>query len=390
MKTKKIIALALASLMCLSVLAGCSSSDTSTTDTTTDAVVDTTTDSSTEETEEVEAIEEELVAYTSTTSETGVTSTSYDAAVAGENVAFTYDGGEILADVFAYGLNQGFYTLTSTYTDTTTEFDYEANFDIAKASAIDYLLQIVAIDQILAENNYEMTVSLADSIEADIVYAEEQMGTETFYETLATMGISRDGFKREQLRVYAFEEAVDAIYGKSTDELYESYENDYFKVQHILFAFEYNDDGTISEESRATALENAQIALDAYNNGEKTFEELIEEYSEDTTQPTKGYAFKSGYMLEEFEAIALGLAEGEVSDISEVSYGVHIMRAIPSSLENFEANAENIEYIEYYENGTIATDALYERIDLLSASLVSTDLGASITNDNYKDYLITE
>lgn len=237
MKTNKTIALALAMIMSLSMLAGCN------TDETTDTATDTDSTSPTVMADDAEVVVNiPTVAYASTTVDSGVTSTTTDSAEDAQ-IVFTFDGGQIGADAYAYGLSQSFYTLETEYYESlqtgeiAIEFDKVQNYEAAKEYAIEYLLQVVAIDLILAENNYEMPESLIETIDADILYAEETMGTETFDGTLALMGISREGFRNEQLRVYAFEECILDIYGKSDEELYASYESDYYKAQHILLSF---------------------------------------------------------------------------------------------------------------------------------------------------------
>lgn len=235
-----------------------------------------------------------------------------------------------------------------------------------------------------------MTVALVASIEADIDYAEEQLGTDSFNSTLSLMGISREGFINEQLRVYAFEEGLNELYGKTEEELYESYQNEYMKAKHILIPFTTDDTGAVSDEDYATAKALAESVLEEVKAGDQTFDELIALYNQDTAQPSTGYAFKEGYMLAEFEAATLLLEENEVSDLVEATYGFHIIQAVGSSLENYEENADNIATVEYYSNAAAATDDLFARMEVLSNSFVETELGTSITYDNYTDYFIVD
>lgn len=384
MKRNKIFALAV--IASLSMLIGCGSSD----DTNTQSPTLMTGDEDTASQDVVE-----LIPYTSTTVDHGITSTTADSAQDAVAV-FTFDGGSIATDSYAYALSQSFYVLETEYFENlqtgelAIEFNLEDHFEPAKAYAVDYLLQIIAMDLILSENNYEMPAELITSVDEYLDYIEAQMGEEDFKGTLDLMGISREGFRNEQIRVDAFDYSVPTIYGKTDEELYASYESDYLKAKHILVQFEFDELGEVSDEAYEIAKNTAEEILLEIEAGEKTFEQLMAEYNQDTSQPDEGYAFTDGYMLEEFENATKLLGVDEISPLVETVYGFHIIKAVPASQENFDANAENIEYIEYYVAADIATETLFARIDALRETLVETDALAEITAVNYQDYYVLD
>lgn len=92
------------------------------------------------------------------------------------------------------------------------------------------------------------------------------------------------------------------------------------------------DEPTIDASTKARAEE----VLNKVKAGEKSFEDLAKEYSEDSTAASGGDLgyFTKGQMVAEFEAVAFALEPGKISDLVKTSYGYHIIKVvekIPSS-----------------------------------------------------------
>lgn len=96
--------------------------------------------------------------------------------------------------------------------------------------------------------------------------------------------------------------------------------------------YEKLDDATIAQK-KATA-EDILAQLQAADDKEALFDELMKQYSEDTdssgnVNSPDGYEAQSGQMVPAFETAALALQPGEISGIVESPYGYHIILRLP-------------------------------------------------------------
>ena len=96
--------------------------------------------------------------------------------------------------------------------------------------------------------------------------------------------------------------------------------------------YEPLDDATVAQK-KATA-EDILAQLQAADDKEALFDELMKEYSEDTdssgnVNSPDGYEAKSGQMVAAFEEAALALQPGQISGIVESTYGYHIILRLP-------------------------------------------------------------
>lgn len=104
-------------------------------------------------------------------------------------------------------------------------------------------------------------------------------------------------------------------------------EQDLLRAKHILFktvddARQPYDDETVAQKKAQAEDALAQLKADPTK-----FDELMNEYSEDTGLATNpdGYLFGAGEMVEEFENGTRALAVGEISGIVESVWGYHII-----------------------------------------------------------------
>ena len=74
--------------------------------------------------------------------------------------------------------------------------------------------------------------------------------------------------------------------------------------------------------------------------GGESFEKMATIYSEDPGSASKGGLYKNiakGQMVKSFEATALNLQEGEISDPIESEFGYHIIQLVKKSGKNYDA-----------------------------------------------------
>ncbi len=160
-----------------------------------------------------------------------------------------------------------------------------------------------------------------------------------FLEVLAGEYIDRELYEYLNYCAYLYVDAFAARYGengeKCGDEQALAYaaENDYVRVKHLLFSTLDETRQPLPDEEKADKLAAAEAALKQLRESadrEKTIDALMA-LSEDPGSQlyTDGYTFGRGKMVAEFEEAAYALAEGEVSDVVETSYGYHVLLRLP-------------------------------------------------------------
>ena len=130
-------------------------------------------------------------------------------------------------------------------------------------------------------------------------------------------------------RVVGFEIRKRAtVSDEEIEEYYNLHLKDYWvmgklKLRHILFLI----DDKLSEKDRLIKMQKAQLALKKIRSG-VDFVAVAKELSEDISASTGGDLgeIERGKMVPEFEKAAFQLKEGEVSELVETPYGVHIIR----------------------------------------------------------------
>ena len=140
-----------------------------------------------------------------------------------------------------------------------------------------------------------------------------------------------------------------AVSNEEIEEYYNQHIKDYWvlgklKLRHILFLM----DDKLLEEDRLFKRQKAHMALKKIRSG-IDFIEVAKEFSEDISASTGGDLgeIERGKMVPEFEKAAFLLKEGEVSDLVETPYGLHIIKVdeiFPGQtlpLDNVKAKIEN-------------------------------------------------
>ncbi len=97
------------------------------------------------------------------------------------------------------------------------------------------------------------------------------------------------------------------------------------------------------EDLNKEAKKKAEDVLTKIRDGEKSFEELAEEYSEDATASEGGDLgyFGKGVMVTEFENAAFGLGVSETSDLVLTNYGYHIIK-VEEQIKNEAGEVEEV------------------------------------------------
>lgn len=208
-------------------------------------------------------------------------------------------------------------------------------------------------------------------------YCGEDATEEDFHEFLMTsLYLTPEVFTyiNENSMMYEklFLESIGAAGEKVTDEEVAAFVESvpYVSAKHILVMYVDPDTGNyLGEEVDAKALETAESVLAKLQAVEdptkraELFDELMFEYSEDTGLMIfpEGYTFTYDEMYDSFEEAAFALEEYEISDIVESEAGYHIIMRIPTHRDSV-VNLDYETYTYYTVLAYAATDVYSQRL----------------------------
>lgn len=161
---------------------------------------------------------------------------------------------------------------------------------------------------------------------------------EEYKKKLEDLGIDDTYLRAQQeqdLIIQKYKENFDKNVKISDEEMkkyYEDNKKDYYKdevkASHILISTVDDNGKELSESKKKEAKKKAEEVLEKAKNGQE-FSELAKEYSDDTGSASQGGDlgyFTKGQMVQEFEEAAFSLKPGEISGLVESEYGYHIIK----------------------------------------------------------------
>ncbi|MEC5423700.1 peptidylprolyl isomerase [Virgibacillus sp. C22-A2] len=203
-------------------------------------------------------------------------------------------------------------------------------YEELKARHGEAVLQELVTLQVL-ENNYDVS---DEEVESEVEKMKDQLG-EQFEMALQQQGIGSEEEFRKIIRISLLQEAAISEDVEITEEeMQEEYQrqNTEIDAQHIL----------VEDE------ETANEVKEKLDKGED-FAELAGEYSTDGSAEDGGNLgyFSIGQMVPEFEEVAFGMDEGDISEPVASQYGFHIIkvndkREREESIGEFEDVKEDI------------------------------------------------
>ena len=261
------------------------------------------------------------------------------------DTALTVNGVDIPNELYLYWLAYDCYYRDSYY------YQYGAAADFTNQEIVDYLLDDVqtavtyyaVLRQLCEENGISVTSEQDADLQSQIDAYEDENGEGSFQTLLQSSGLSQDGFYYVNTNSYLFTSLADKLVGEPTDADLEQYvaDNGIYAVKHILLKTTDKDVTDDADNVTMTADEfNAQqkalaedllSQLQASDDMEALFDQLMNEYSEDGRDSDGSLAAPNGYvagpndMIPEFEEASMALKPGELSDIVETSAGYHII-----------------------------------------------------------------
>ena len=195
---------------------------------------------------------------------------------------------------------------------------------------------VIIMEKKAAEYGIELNDEDKASIESN--YANNG-GKAELESSLNEMGVSFDTYERIVKAGLIQEHLTELLFGEESENAMSEeakkaeYDENYRRVKHILFKTndltdDTDEDGNVTKtaDEKKAEIEATYNEVLARAQAGEDFEALVEEYSKDSMDVEKGYIFKKGDMVTEFEEAAWDLAVGEVSSC-ESTYGWHIIKA---------------------------------------------------------------
>ena len=248
--------------------------------------------------------------------------------------------------------------------------------DLVDESAEKTMRSLITMESLAEEKGVTLNEEEEAQLEAEhkdnISYFCGENGTEEdLYAKLETMYLSK-GFYSRLIRHSYLTQAILRTEGEQlSDEEVLSWmeENGILSANHILIGTmnlstgEALDEAQV-EEKTALAQQIAQElqAIEDPVEREKRFLELKGQYCEDTGN-VEGYVFGPGVMVEEFYNGTQTLAEGEVSDPVQSSYGYHIILRRPLKADDSVMSANGTQSARELMMNERVNQLLQERMD---------------------------
>lgn len=221
--------------------------------------------------------------------------------------------------------------------------------DSAIAGGENTLRQLMTILGYAESQGVEASQETLDAVQAQresdkLATVGEEGTEEDFAQFLHSLYRSEDAYQRATMANYINLQHYSDTYGENGEKVSDDQalgylqENGYLYANHILLTTmdlqtgEALEEAAVAEkEAQAQALAEELQAIQDPEQLVKRFQELKEEYDEDTGKFTypDGYVFLPGEMVAEFEEGVKALADYGVSQPVKTSYGYHVILRLP-------------------------------------------------------------
>ncbi len=222
---------------------------------------------------------------------------------------------------------------------TPAQFEASVRYDLSLA---------LVVDPVVSSATYPTAIldSLLRAMQEEREIRLRQFPAADFRATVEVSEADVQQYYDDHLSEFAVPETIhaeyllldsDAVMGQVTvndDEVAQYYEQNKQRfvtaasrrVSHILIEIPASAD----EAQRSQIRENAEALLERARRNPDSFAELAREHSDDKGSASAGGSLgwiTAGMMVPEFEEVAFALQAGEVSELVETEFGLHIIRA---------------------------------------------------------------
>lgn len=195
----------------------------------------------------------------------------------------------------------------------------------------DYADDMVTLQNFYNSQGEALGVEMPDPTELKKGVMDRLINNELSFQLAARYDIkvSADDLETEMQKIIAQDESREKVeetlkqqYGWGIEEFKEKVLKPFLVQQKLQEAI--SKDETLNQEAK----KKAEEVLAEVKKGEKSFEDLAKEYSEDDTATDGGDIgyFGKGTMVQAFENAAFALQVGETSDLILTEYGYHIIK----------------------------------------------------------------
>ena len=193
--------------------------------------------------------------------------------------------------------------------------------------------------KLMAQEAKAAGVTIPDTIVTNVLdqFVRQFGGEQQVDQMLAPMGLTRDDFRNAiqrdlTIRKYVDEKITTSIVVADADirAFYDQNPDmfagqDSVHVRHIILLSHEGD----QEQQKADRLAQMKAIRTRAVNGED-FAELARQYSQDNVAQQGGDLgyFPRGMMVKPFEDAAFGLKKGQISDVVETQFGLHLIKCV--------------------------------------------------------------
>ena len=338
MKAKKLLALLMSLVLLLGALAvpALAADD----GTTGDSAASDSSEAASEAASDAAAAAQE--AYTKIMEQLDAASKKYD----GDTVVATVNGTEVTWKLCYYliaSMTSQFIRYTMAIPDFTTDTGDGTTLQDAMREALEARMKYYTVPAAEADKR-----GLAETVDAEVEtqwnsIVEQYGGVDALMEAMESAYLDEPTYRLLLRSNAAFNAIMEDTYGANGEKLSEAdvlawaNDNNYVRCKHILFLTK-NDDGTdMTDEEKAEVRKEAETTLEELRALESDRETMMARFDErmaeaddpGMTNFPDGYIFTDDQMVQEFEDGARALADYEISDIVESSYGYHIILRLP-------------------------------------------------------------
>lgn len=242
-----------------------------------------------------------------------------------------------------------YYGIVYRWDEAVDEEGSETFAQMASENTENIMVQLAAVEALAEDCGVEYDEALIEKVEKqkqeDLVQAMGEDGKwEDFLSYLEEIYLDEEMYERLTLQNFLYQESFKTLYGEKgellpAEEAVKYLEdNGYVSAAHILLRTKSQETGEdLSEEEKAEKkqqLEDLVSELRAVEDNQarkEAFLQAMNELSEDpgSTRYPEGYTYLPGTMVEEFETAAAALEDYGISDVTETSYGYHILLRLP-------------------------------------------------------------
>ena len=255
------------------------------------------------------------------------------------DIVATVNGNNITVKQFESTLALYKQSLESMYGSTIWDTEVEEGGKFKDKIKDKMLDQRIDIEAVCEQARKEKLVPTKEEVDKAFNELKKNIDADKEYKNqLKEMGIDDTYLRNQQeqdLTIQKYKENFDKNV-KITDEemkkYYEEHKKDYYKdevkASHILISTVDDNGKELSEAKKKEAKKKAEEVLKKAKSGEE-FSELAKEYSDDPWSAANGGDlgyFTKGQLVQPFEEAAFSLKSGEISGLVESEYGYHIIK----------------------------------------------------------------